>query len=503
MSQYVPPAWSAPPTVLYSLEVLKDGISLDEIPLSPKPFYLLGRDDSCDISLAHPSASRFHAVLQHNVSGTLHLYDLGSTHGSFLNGSMLKPHCFERVYSGDMVKFAGSSRTYVVEGPDNMQREDKMFSEDGHLLVQPTKRAASHLQVNVRELEEQRRRQLEYEAEVRVRLQEVSWGLGEDAKEAAINPQDKILYEDVLDLEQVKMRGDVTDKHLRQISLIETKRLKLDRLSHETTNIQRKEDEQEKGLTSGQSRRLTETAQRIADLKEEIALEEESLRDMFLEPQGQQPRKPVESESDSDEYFDRVIKHPKRQTEAAEVESYEAGLSEYLTLTGARDLAVARLSAIDTVKETGEEDEFEAFMRENRMEVEKESREKAQAEIKKMNERVQKLYEALGKLDAQRFSRDLRQEERREEAVIISKEVQKPPDPVPTHLPEKFQVTPKPPSRNVLEDFSVSKEELEVACGSAQVPEGKKKAVAAAMQWQPPKGQCGDGKTALNEKYHY
>ena len=115
------------------------------------------------------------------------------------------------------------------------------------------------------------------------------------------------------------------------------------------------------------------------------------------------------------------------------------------------------------------------------MEVEKESREKAQAEIKKMNERVQKLYEALGKLDAQRFSRDLRQEERREEAVITSKEVQKPPDPVPIPptAPEKFQVTPKPPSRNVVEDFSVSREELEVACGSAQVPEGKKKAVEA------------------------
>ena len=200
MSQYEPPAWSAVPSVLYCLEVLKDGISLEEVSLSPKPFYLLGRDDSCDICLAHPSISRFHAVLQHHASGTLHLYDLGSTHGSFLNGSMVKPHSFERVYSGDVVKFAGSARTYVIEGPENMQREDKMFSESGHLLVQPAsnKRVTSQLQVNLRELETQRRRQVEYEAEMRARLQEVTWGMGEDAKEVAINPQDKILYEDCL-----------------------------------------------------------------------------------------------------------------------------------------------------------------------------------------------------------------------------------------------------------------------------------------------------------------
>ena len=513
MSQYAPPAWSAPPTVLYSLEVLKDGISLDEIPLSPKPFYLLGRDDSCDISLAHPSASRFHAVLQHHTAGSLHLYDLGSTHGSFLNGSMVKPHCFERLYTGDVVKFAGSTRTYVIEGPENQQREDKMFSEDGHLLVQPsnTKRP-SQLQVNIREIEAQRKRQLEYEAEVRARLQEVSWGLGEDAKEAAINPQDKILYEDVLDLEQVKMRGDVTEKHLRQISLIETKRVKLDRLTREAGNIQRKEEDQEKGLTSGQSRRLAETTQRMADLKEEIALEEENLRDLFLEPQGQKPMKLAESDSDSDEYFDRVKKIPKKQAESGLiVESYEAGLAEYQDLAQARDLAVSHLTAIDTGKDIAEEDEFEAFMRENRREVEKEGREKAQIEIKRMNERVEKLHEALGRLDGERFSRDLRQEERREETAsrekqeieqISAQKEEKPLLSVPT-IPEKFQVTPKPPSRNVPEDFSVSREELEVACGSAEVSEGRKRAVAAAVQWQPPKGQTGDGRTALNEKFRY
>lgn len=509
MSQYAPPAWSASPTVLYSLEVLKDGISLDEIPLSPKPFYLLGRDDSCDISLAHPSVSRFHAVLQHHSAGSLHLYDLGSTHGSFLNGSMVPPHCFQRLYTGDVVKFAGSTRTYVIEGPETMQRDDKMFSEDGRLLQVPAaKRPASQTHINRVEIEAQRRRQAEYEAQVRARLQEVTWGLGEDAKEAAINPQDKILYEDILDLEQVKMRGDVTDKHMRQIALIETKRIKLDRLTREAGNIQRKEEEQE--LTTGQSRRLEETNQRMADLKEEIALEEENLRDLFLEPQGQKPMKPAESDSDSDEYFDRVVKVPKRQAEAA-VESYESGWTEYQTLVQARDLAVSRLSAAETGKETGEEDEFEAFMRENRREVEREGREKAQMEIKRMNERVEKLHEALGRLDGERFSRDLRQEERREETESREKEeneqnLPQKEEKVPllaALAPEKFQATPKPPSRNVSEDFSVSREELEEACGSAQVPEGRKRAVAAAVQWQPPTGQTGDGRTALNEKYRY
>lgn len=99
-------------------------------------FQVFGRLPVCDVSLDHPSISRYHAVLQYrpadaaNVStdvegGTLsaggpneagfYVYDLNSTHGSFLNKSKLQPRVYYRVRVGQMVRFGGSSRLFVLE----------------------------------------------------------------------------------------------------------------------------------------------------------------------------------------------------------------------------------------------------------------------------------------------------------------------------------------------------------------------------------------------------
>ena len=47
-----------------SLEVIKNGVVIEEIALENKPFYLAGKlPDLCDIVLEHPSISRKHGVL--------------------------------------------------------------------------------------------------------------------------------------------------------------------------------------------------------------------------------------------------------------------------------------------------------------------------------------------------------------------------------------------------------------------------------------------------------
>ena len=71
---------------------------------------------------------RHHAVLQYGKpsekddvefqkdgSGGFYLYDLGSTHSTYLNKSAVPSHKYYRVKVGHMMKFGGSSRLYILQ----------------------------------------------------------------------------------------------------------------------------------------------------------------------------------------------------------------------------------------------------------------------------------------------------------------------------------------------------------------------------------------------------
>ena len=51
----------------------------------------IGRQPECRISLPDPKASRSHAKLTLGADGRCLVQDLGSSNGTFLNGSPLKP----------------------------------------------------------------------------------------------------------------------------------------------------------------------------------------------------------------------------------------------------------------------------------------------------------------------------------------------------------------------------------------------------------------------------
>ena len=64
-------------------------------PFSDKSFLVLGRLPVCDIELEHQSVSRYHAVIQFsrvNEEVETQLFDLGSSHGTFLNKVILSCH---------------------------------------------------------------------------------------------------------------------------------------------------------------------------------------------------------------------------------------------------------------------------------------------------------------------------------------------------------------------------------------------------------------------------
>ena len=70
---YKVPKWSgATPEENYSFEVLKNGVIVDEVKdLNQRSFWMIGRlptGSGVDITAAHPTVSRFHAVLQYKDS---------------------------------------------------------------------------------------------------------------------------------------------------------------------------------------------------------------------------------------------------------------------------------------------------------------------------------------------------------------------------------------------------------------------------------------------------
>lgn len=118
---YKEPSWSGIPEDLFTLEVLKNGCIISNIDLTSKPFHVFGRLPNCDVSLEHPSVSRYHAVIQYKTSDTsnsekgFYIYDLGSTHGTTVNKSRLEAKRYYRLRVGYVFKFGGSSRLFVLQ----------------------------------------------------------------------------------------------------------------------------------------------------------------------------------------------------------------------------------------------------------------------------------------------------------------------------------------------------------------------------------------------------
>ncbi|KAE9414036.1 hypothetical protein Angca_002628, partial [Angiostrongylus cantonensis] len=89
--------------------------------------YLIGRDRKiADLPIDHPSCSKQHAVLQYRsvpferVDGTKarrvlpYIIDLGSSNGTFLNGSKIEPQRYVELKEKDVLKFGFSTREFVV-----------------------------------------------------------------------------------------------------------------------------------------------------------------------------------------------------------------------------------------------------------------------------------------------------------------------------------------------------------------------------------------------------
>jgi pSer/pThr/pTyr-binding forkhead associated (FHA) protein len=113
---YILPPWAGPPKEPFTFEIIKNGIATNTQAFT-KDLVTVGRLPICDIQLDHQSISRLHAVVQcKNEDNSKYIYDLGSTHGTYLNKLLVPKEEHVRIRVGDMLRFGASSRLFVLQG---------------------------------------------------------------------------------------------------------------------------------------------------------------------------------------------------------------------------------------------------------------------------------------------------------------------------------------------------------------------------------------------------
>lgn len=113
---YDEPEWGVATFKSGSFEVLKEGRIIENIPISVGTCFLsFGRLPDNDIQLDHDSISRNHAILQFGPRNSAFVYDLGSTHGTFLNKKRVPSKQYVKITNGNnMIQFGASSRIYLL-----------------------------------------------------------------------------------------------------------------------------------------------------------------------------------------------------------------------------------------------------------------------------------------------------------------------------------------------------------------------------------------------------
>ncbi|XP_053408761.1 kanadaptin-like [Mercenaria mercenaria] len=204
---YKEPSWSGLCEEKFAFEVIKNGAVIDNIDLTTKAFHVIGRLPSCDIPMEHPSLSRHHAVVQYSSGkseqypGGWYLFDLDSTHGTWINKNKVPSQKFHRIHVDYVLKFGGSSRLFILQGPDTDRQEESEMSAS-EMKEQREKQKKEAEVLRQAEIEEAERK-----AEILKKREEskgCSWGIDDDEIEeeddkaenpfASIEPENEALY---------------------------------------------------------------------------------------------------------------------------------------------------------------------------------------------------------------------------------------------------------------------------------------------------------------------
>eukprot|EP00917_Polyrhabdina_sp_WS-2016_P028574 GHVP01060921.1.p1 GENE.GHVP01060921.1~~GHVP01060921.1.p1 ORF type:complete len:512 (+),score=130.57 GHVP01060921.1:1017-2552(+) len=133
-NDYFPPVWGCqesdvPNYSNFSIDVIRKGVLQETIDIGTRPFWVIGGPSSVDndalLRLSNPGISRKHCVLQFSkADGTLHIFDLESRNGTFINNHKVNSRQYMPVFVGDQLTFGDTNVRYVVNGPEELMREE-------------------------------------------------------------------------------------------------------------------------------------------------------------------------------------------------------------------------------------------------------------------------------------------------------------------------------------------------------------------------------------------
>ena len=342
---YTPPSWSAPPSSTFTLEAIKDGLVVEALDVSARPFYVIGRHPStADLVVAHPSVSRQHAVLQFRDTGEAFLFDLASTHGTTINKQAVPARTYVAVRVGAMIRLGQSSRSLCLMGNANPARESETDAAAAAAAA-----AAARTDAQEQRAEQRAARIAAQTGRSRVTESDLhaagaGWGFDEDAVDgdaAAEADEDclgAISFEQLS--AQAKAKGlPLTAKQERLVEQLDKRVTKMEHVKQETERIAAKEVE---GLSEGQRAQIERNAQALAQLGEQVESIKEQLSVTLRDQLGMRRMldgKAAEvvaaraqgsddeyADSDGDDdYFDRTASHRGRGTAHSQQQQPKAG----------------------------------------------------------------------------------------------------------------------------------------------------------------------------------
>lgn len=294
---YTIPEWSGPPCHKFSLEILKDGSIIDQFEVCEKGAYMFGRVELCDFILEHPTISRFHAVLQFKRNGDAYLYDLGSTHGTFVNNSQVEKGVYVALHVGDVIRFGHSSRLYIFQGPPDLMppEADRKIRRNAKIRQEMQDQEASLQRARL-------------EASL---ADGISWGMGEDAIQEVEDDCDEVTWQ--------TYKGQLTEKQEKTRDKVIKRTEKIAHMKKEIDAIRAK-DIAQGGLTQGQQTQIARNEQRMTQIMEELENLEETLNESIRESIGARSGRISRGKgkgtaedgedfsSDDDEFYDRTKK---------------------------------------------------------------------------------------------------------------------------------------------------------------------------------------------------
>ncbi|KAK9507944.1 hypothetical protein O3M35_007700 [Rhynocoris fuscipes] len=555
---YSEPEWKGLAEAKYQLEELKSGVIERTIDLRKKSYFIFGRADVCDICMAHPTVSRFHAVLQYrgvesdgNDKG-FYLYDLKSTHGTFLNKYRIKPNVYARVKVGHMIKIGCSTRFFILQGPP----EDE--EEESPLTITDLK-AQRQAELDERKRKEEEERLLEeQEREKQERLLEergISWGMGEDADEEtdlSENPYAQITNEELYIDDPKKALRNWFDREGEELNF-DTE--KAEKGLFVTKVILPIDDGDGREIIIEMTGRSKKESQVQCSLEACRVIDKMGLlRPAKREAKKQQKRNWEENDyydSDEDSFLDRTgdldKKREKRMRKAGKiqdtVETYDSLMEKHKVILENLAEAERKLNQLSeemnvpTVEESGEDlDELDAYMmtlkqkKPKKIDVkiakdEVNRLQKEEANLRKLiniakpanmpelilkknvippvsDSTISSNPEKPKKLEKESIRKDKNIEEKNEGEQKIIEENSKDSTSknksrvIGPTLPPNVKLTSVKSKTNEKTKKKLSNKEKEE-------PDLMEDDVYSNCVWKPPPGQTGDGRTALNDKLGY